>query len=128
MLLDTRPTRRRRCRPPRWASARCPACGCSSARPLASSPGSLRAGQPRHLLPDAAHPLEAAHMSAEPGQAPNDAAARVRADLGLMSSNSQPGEVDAAFAPDVSGTSISVTRSRCAAVSTRAGFLLWSYP
>jgi hypothetical protein len=30
-----------------------------------------------------------AHMSGEPGQAPNDAAARVRADLGLMSSNSQ---------------------------------------
>src|SRR5450759_2254133 len=30
--------------------------------------------------------------------------------------------------PDVSGTSISVTRSRCAVVSTRAGSLLWSYP
>ena len=38
------------------------------------------------------------------------------------------GEANAAFAPDVSGTSISVTRSRCAVVSTRAGSLLWSYP
>jgi len=41
---------------------------------------------------------------------------------------SSMGEEDAAFAPDVSGRSISVTRSRCAVVSTRAGSLLWSYP